>query len=269
MAYPTVVSLTPSTFGSDATSHAVAMPASGVLAGMGLVCVFTNDGNATVTTPNGWTAKSSDAATTTLRLSVYVKVADGTEGGTTVDFVTSATEQAAAQVYLLSTWFGALTGFEVGTAASDAGGASTQPDPPSLTPSWTGDTMFLAIWGHSNSTVTDTYSSNYTNGAEADSGDTTAAAQVASCRRFIQAAAENPGAGSFSGGAAWVAQTLAVRGGASAGGGGGGQGGGGRGKGGGGTGGGGTGGNPGQPPKKPDARIFGSSRKRRDLMHGF
>lgn len=58
--------------------------------------------------------------------------------------------------------------------------------------------------------------------------------------------------------------------GAGTGGGGGGQGGGrSRGGGGGGSGGGGTGGNPGQPPKKTDARVFGSSRKRRFMLGGF
>ncbi len=65
-----------------------------------LLCIFTNDGAATVTTPSGWTSKGTQLSSNSgVRQRVFAKIASGSEDGTTVDFVTSASESAAAQVY--------------------------------------------------------------------------------------------------------------------------------------------------------------------------
>src|SRR5690349_17425685 len=95
--YPVVASVTETSFASDTTSHAVSMPAT-VNAGDGLIVIITTDGSATITVPVGWKELYTEANGTALRGSAYVRVGRGTEGGTTVDFVTSAAESAAAQV---------------------------------------------------------------------------------------------------------------------------------------------------------------------------
>ena len=105
LAAPVVTSVTETAFGTDTTDHYVNMPAT-VNAGDLLIVLFTNDRNETVTTPAGWTALASDANGQAVRLSVYYKIAAGTEDGTTVNFVTSSTEQAAAQVYRITNWHG-------------------------------------------------------------------------------------------------------------------------------------------------------------------
>src|SRR4030043_579774 len=98
LAAPVVRSETETAFGTDTTNHYVNMPAT-VGAGDLLIVVFTNDGNATVTTPDGWSSLASDANDSAVRLSVCYRTAAGTEGGAVGDFVTSAAEQAAAQAY--------------------------------------------------------------------------------------------------------------------------------------------------------------------------
>lgn len=126
-------------FNTDATAHLVAMPPTGtVKVGDLLMAVFASDGSATVTTPAGWTSKFSGVNGTAVRLGVYVKDAVGTEGGTTVDFVTSAAEKAVAQVFHFRAqeWDGNIANIETAIAAS---GATLNPDPPSLAPTWGGD----------------------------------------------------------------------------------------------------------------------------------
>ena len=105
LAAPAVASVTETAFGADTADHYVNMPAA-VDTGDLLIVLFTNDGSATVTTPAGWSLLASNASGAQVRLSVYYKIAAGTEGGTTVNFVTSAAEQAAAQVYRITNWHG-------------------------------------------------------------------------------------------------------------------------------------------------------------------
>ena len=123
LAVPVVASVTETAFGTDTTDHYVNIPAT-VNAGDLLIVLFTNDGSATVTIPSGWTELASDTRWSSVWLSVYYKIAAGTEGGTTVDFVTSAAEEAAAQVYRISNCHG-TTPPEISTAAT---GTDTTPE---------------------------------------------------------------------------------------------------------------------------------------------
>jgi len=126
MAFPVIESVTETTFASDTTAHAVSMPAS-VNAGDALIVIFTNDGSATVTTPAGWTQLYTLANGTALTGGAYAKVASGSEGGGTVDFVTSATESASAQCYRISGWHGLMAGIAAGTAGSVTTGTTADP----------------------------------------------------------------------------------------------------------------------------------------------
>lgn len=209
MTFPTIQSITETTFGSDATSHAVAMPAT-VNSGDLLVCLFANDGSATVTTPSGW--RAVDSATTPssrVRGGIYAKSADGTEDGTTVDFVTSASEQAAAQVYRITGWGGDVSNdVAASTAATSDDG---NPDPANLAPAWGAkDTMWLVVSFTSTNNAISTYPTNYTSGQQASSGSATTAAQSASARRSLNASSENPGTFAYAATVAYAAWTIAI-----------------------------------------------------------
>ena len=210
LAAPAVASVTETAFGTDATPHNVTMPAT-VNAGDLLIVLFTNDGNATVTTPGGWTQLASNVSGTEVRLSVYYKKAAGTEGGTTVNFNTSASEQAAAQVYRITDWHGTSPP-EISTAAT---GTSTAPDPPSLNPAAWGvaDTLWLAVAGQDRGNQgAASYPASYTNGTSTlSNGAGNDNCRTLSGRKALVADSENPGTFTLPASEQWVAFTIAVR----------------------------------------------------------
>jgi preprotein translocase subunit YajC len=211
LAAPLVTSVTETEFGTDTTYHYVNMPAM-VNTGDLLIVLFTNDGSATVTTPAGWSLLASNANGSAVRLSVYYKIAGGTEGGTTVNFVTSASEQAAAQVYRITNWHG-TTPPEIST---DVTGTSTAPNPASLNPAgWdVADTLWIAVAGQDRGDEdgTTAYPASYTNGISTLSAeDDTSSCRTLSARRVLAAASEDPGAFTIPVSQEWVAFTIAVR----------------------------------------------------------
>jgi hypothetical protein len=212
LAAPVVASVTETAFGTDTTSHYVNMPAT-VNAGDLLIVLFTNDGSATVTTPDGWSLLASNARGTAVRLSVYYRIAAGTEGGTTVNFVTSASEQAAVQVYRITDWHG-TTPPEISTAAT---GTSTAPNPAFLNPAaWdVADTLWLAVAGQDRgdqSGIT-AYPSSYEDGISTQSSvpAMTGVCRTHSARGVLAVASENPSAFTIPVSEEWVAFTIAVR----------------------------------------------------------
>ena len=209
LAAPAVASVTETAFGTDTTDHYVSMPAT-VDAGDLLIVLFTNDEGATVTTPSGWNLLASDANGTQVRLSVYYKIAAGTEGGTTVNFVTSPAQEAAAQVYRITNWHG-TTPPEISTAVT---GTNTRPDPASLDPAgWdVADTLWIAVAGQDRGQGTPTaYPAYYTNGISTLSSATTDNCRTLSARRVLAAASEDPGPFTIPASEEWVAFTIAVR----------------------------------------------------------
>jgi hypothetical protein len=210
LAAPVVASVTETAFGTDTTDHNVNMPAT-VNAGDLLIVLFTNDGSATVTTPAGWSLLASDTSGSAVRLSVYYKIAAGTEGGTTVNLVTSASEQAVAQVYKITNWHG-TTPPEISTVAT---GADTRPNPASLNPAgWdVADTLWLAVAGQDRGDQlgTTAYPVHYTDGTSTLSSSGTANCRTLSARRVLAIASENPGAFTIPAWEEWVAFTIAVR----------------------------------------------------------
>jgi len=210
LAAPVVASVTETAFGTDTTDHNVDIPAM-VNAGDLLIVLFTNDGNANVTTPVGWTQLASNASGAAVRLSVYYKIAEGTEGGTTVNFVTSAAEQAAAQVYSITDWHG-TTPPEISTAAT---GTSTRPNPASLDPAgWdVAETLWIAVAGQDRGDQGEptAYPASYTDGISTLSSNGTGSCRTHSAQRVLAVASENPGAFTIPVSEQWVASTIAVR----------------------------------------------------------
>lgn len=205
MAFPVVESVTPSNF-ANATSHLVAMPAT-VNVGDLLIALIATDGVASVTTPANWNSLHS-SATAANRLGSYYKIAVGDEDGTTVDFVTSATETMAAQVYRISNWHG-TTPPEIGAPASAGSG---DPDPPSLIPSWgAADTLWLAEYGSDAVSTATAYPTDYTDGITASAGGA-GQCSIGSARRNLNATSDNPGTFTVTDNTkAWVAQTIAIQ----------------------------------------------------------
>jgi hypothetical protein len=210
LAAPSVASVTETAFGSDTTNHYVSMPVT-VNAGDLLIALFTNDGSATVTTPAGWTALASNAANGAVRLSVYYKIAAGTEGDTTVNFVTSSAEEASAQVYRITDWHG-TTPPEISTAVT---GTSMMPNPVSLNPAgWdVANTLWLAVAGQDrgDQSGTTTYPASYTDETSTLSSGGTGSCRTHSARRVRVIASENPGTFTIPVTEEWVAFTIAVR----------------------------------------------------------
>lgn len=213
--FPPVDSVTSTVFSANSTAHNVEMPGY-VEAGDLLLVLFTNDGSATVTDPDGaggWTQQTTAANGTNVRGSVWAKVADGSEGGTTVNFVTSGSETAAAQVYhvLAAYWEGSLSG---GVAASSGVSSTTQnPNPPSLDPAaWgTEDTTWIAYAAGGTYTSVTTYPSGFTNGLHNNGGTGTSGASVGSARIRSATASIDPGSFTMNARQSSVAFTIAIR----------------------------------------------------------
>ncbi len=212
-ASPDVASVTETIFATDVVDHPVDMPGT-VTAGDLLLLFITNDGNATVTKPVGWTQYWGPTTGSALRAGGYAKVAVGDEGSTTVNFVTTAAEQAAAQVYRIQNWYGALGGLAVGsyvisTALAPGG---TTADPPSLSPVWgAADTLWISVVHTSSARSIVSGSVGYSNLISTRSSETTNAGQIGSMRLSAHLATEDPDVFTFSGtGVTSVSQTIAI-----------------------------------------------------------
>jgi hypothetical protein len=210
LAAPAVASVTETAFGTDTTDHYVSMPAT-VDTGDLLIVVFANDRDESVTTPSGWTELASDTSGPHIRLSVYYRIATGTEGSTTVNFVTSDNEEAAAQVYRITNWHG-TTPPEISTAAS---GTDAAPDPASLNPGgWdVADTLWIAVAGQDRGAQpgTTAYPVGYTDGISTLSSGGTGSCRIHSARRVLATASEDPSAFTIPVSEQWVAFAIAVR----------------------------------------------------------
>jgi hypothetical protein len=128
-----------------------------------------------------------------------------------VDFVTSAAEEGAAQVFRITDWHG-TTPPEISTAAT---GTSTAPNPASLNPAgWdVASTLWIAVAGQDrgDQSGTTAYPASYADGTSTLSSLTTGSCRIYSASRVLAAAWENPGAFTIPVWEEWVALTIAVR----------------------------------------------------------
>jgi len=213
--FPQVTSVTPSTFTTLDTSHAVAMPAA-VAAGDLLLAVLTSRA-ASLTTPAAWTAKlnavfQGEPFTGSAGFGVFAKIADGSEASGTVNFeTTTATPSLAAQVYRVRRWRGDLAGVAIGTAVA---GSSLSPNPTSLTAPWgAARTLWIAAAGSVNDgepfiAAPAGYSGLVSTVAAAGSNNRSA---VGSAWLESEAASENAGAFMLDGPEAWAAVMIGVQ----------------------------------------------------------
>lgn len=206
----TNTSVTPDT--TDTNTHAVALPAN-IQAGNLLIIILAlwEDNTArTVTTPATWTQLYNIVGTGTIRRFVaYYKVASGSEGAS-VTVTASSTVGWACNSYRISNYTGV-------PEAATAGGTSTTPNPPSVTPSWGArNTLWIAVEGDADATTTAVTSpANYTNQLTAVRSPNPIASgtgpRLSSALRELNAASEDPGTWTIPSSDPWNAATIAVR----------------------------------------------------------
>ena len=207
--YANIVSVTQVNFATVTTDHFITLPPV-INSGNGILILLTNDSDASVTTPDDWDRLYTEANGTALRGSAYTLISDGTEGGSSVNFITSVAVKCSAQIYLIDNWNGSLAGFHNGIVTELTSGITI--NPPSLTPYWgNGKNIYLAVLHTSTSQTVSSAPANYTDLTQTATGNTTGDAQCISARRLVESNSESPGVFTMSGsGASKVCNLIAI-----------------------------------------------------------
>jgi hypothetical protein len=139
----------------------------------------------TITTPSGWTRIIGNAKDPVV--GVYAKVADGTEDGTNVNFVTSNSQRGSVHVLRFTAWAGNLdpgVRAVIGAAASTGSGAT-------LGVGASADVHWVAFQAKSSGGAWGTAPSGYSNENKTNvSEDSLSSASIASAARTNTAAFE-------------------------------------------------------------------------------
>lgn len=190
---------------SDVTTLSVTLPTHA--AGDLLLVIMCIDGNPAITPPSGWSSVYNGTNSTNCRLAAYV--ADAVASGSAEanpQFTFAAAQQGSALAY-------AIPGGDPAKVAAGAGttGATTSPDPTSVTSGVTADHLFIAICGaDNNSSVTVTgFPTGYTNTASAWNGNVNSALVATAEKATTGSTSDNPSAFTLSGSEQWVANALA------------------------------------------------------------
>lgn len=213
MAFPQV-GATATTDGTAATANAVVNLPTGIAADHLLIVLHRSASNATAhaVSGGGWTNLVNDASDASNdRISLWFRVADGTEGATIT--ITQTSSKLASIAYRITGHDSVANPPQVSTVAV---GTNTLPDPPSLTPTggpkdflW----LWLGGWEGEQTSPPGGNPTNYTNPLGASSGIAGAVAtncRVATARRELNAASEDPPSWTISASDDWSAFTLAV-----------------------------------------------------------
>lgn len=194
--------------GSDSTSHVIDLPAS-VNTNDLLVMLVQCTGSSVSVDPTGFTslAAFSDVG------EIFYKYADGTEGGTTVEFTTDTSNEHAVITFAI----GGHNGSGSLENATATGAISSSPNFPELTPSWgEAETLWIASIGfqHVGAAPTITGPSGYTlSETTADTGSSAVASNhlIYAVGKLSVASSEDPPTCSLSSSVTWRAITLGVR----------------------------------------------------------
>ena len=181
-------------------------PATGVDAGDLLINLGGNDG----TGDSAVSVPSTDiiTATNAQNHGIYAayETADGDEGGTTYTVDLTGTEELQAYSICISNWSG--TAPEASTLSN---GSSAAPNANSITPSWSGDTLYITVctWNGDAGGVS-AWPSGYTgNQTEGQVGTVNGCAFAT---KTGAAGAEDAGAWTLTNSVGWQAVTIAVKG---------------------------------------------------------
>lgn len=209
-AFPNLLSRTTTPVPASGTNHLITMPAT-VNAGDLLIVEFASFGSSAVTTPAGWNLISSLNDAGSIRSSTYWKSADGSEGGTTVNFVTVNSVNGCAIVSRIQA--GTWSGTPERTAVA-AGVSTVNPNPPNHTASWGAmNTLWLATFCGDNGGAGETISvyPYPDDNIKVVAGSGTFAATTAGCSVESATASLNPGTFTRSQTGRAVSSTVAIR----------------------------------------------------------
>ena len=207
MAAPTVAGTNSSIDTADVTT--VDLPAS-IASGDLLICWFECDQTRSITDWDDFTELFLKSKSGNHTLWAAYRIADGTAGATIIVTI-NASERSAHQTFRITGWHG-TTPPEVGIAP--AAETSEFPDPPSLAPSWGAEDTTLWMLGlgiDTGNTTVDSYPTNYTNGVRNNNGGGGPGANLATCRRELNASPEDPGTFDLSTSDGVLVNTLAIR----------------------------------------------------------
>lgn len=212
MAFPSAGTPVDTDFATSVTSMAVNMPATVDAGDLLIAIVSVRNALTWNTIPTGWNKISESAGGGSVgELSIFYKIADGSEDGGTATWVASVGSSAAWMVIRVTGWHG-TTPPEVGTAAS---GDASNANPPSVAPSWgSDDNLFIAVAGNAATGETTGFTAAPTNyGSLRNNGASSGGAtcNVASATRQLAAASDDPGTFTPNSNRFWAAQTIAIR----------------------------------------------------------
>lgn len=196
-------------FATSVTSMAVNMPTA-VMAGELLIAlVSVRNAGTWNTIPTGWTELDAQLGGGSVgELTVFYKIADGTENGTTPTWIASTGTSAAWLVLRITDWHG-TTPPELAKTSGDA----TNANPPTVTASWgSDDNLFIAV--ASNAATTGGFTAaptNYTNLQSNGASSGGAEVSVAFAIRKLAAASDDPGTFTPNSNRFWAAMTIVVR----------------------------------------------------------
>jgi hypothetical protein len=205
MSFPVVAAVNGGGETSDATNHTVNLPA-GIVAGNLLLVFFCSDDDAeAITFPGGWTQLFQDSGSTYMTFGAWYRIADGTEGAT-ITVTTASAEMTAHTSYRITGYIGVP---EVGVSVT---ATSTAPNPPNLAPTWGAlDTLWFAVEGNDDgTTLVSGWPANYGSNRN-DKGLNSLGCAIGTCRRELNAAAEDPAAFTIDASERWVANIVAIK----------------------------------------------------------
>jgi hypothetical protein len=224
--------------GGNVTTFEVTLP-SDVQAGDVIAIAVATDGDQTgnpaLTIPSdhsGWrkwyafghvwydaydTAIGSPVATTdgSATGQVFYKIADGSEGGTTVTVNLSASEAAAWTATVLqnvdTSGYGSSP-YGPPLTSANSGGGTGNPDPPSLTSGFGAvDTLWMAVGDWDGNRALTSYAQYYTLGQAQARVAASTGCGVVSAYRQVQTATEDPGNYTLAAADGWIGFTLAFK----------------------------------------------------------
>ena len=212
MAFPQVASITETSFSSAATSHAANYPAT-VNAGE-LLLIFASFNGAVTVSATGYTEMWDAQASSFVTGAAYKKAAAGSEGGGTIDVVTSVAATGAVKIYRITNFVDRPDASDADAAAVGTFNSGTQQASTTVTAGWgTEDNLFITVaaTGDDDAAVS-TYPTNYGNGVNTLSeGGVDTSAAVGSARRELAASSDNAGDFTLDSTEAWVLCAVVVR----------------------------------------------------------
>ena len=198
-------------FSTDATSFVVNLPAT-VFSGNLLILAAGSENPSQTQVPAGWT-ELANIVSGQGGIQIYTKLADGTEGGTTVTLTTAgAGGQLATIVDQINNFSGTIA-TDIDISAAQFAFPNTV-DPNAVTASWGSDeNLFIPYHGGGQSGLAvawSAFSSSYGNTVQITTTDN-GSAYIGSCARALTADTDDPGAWTGTGNGQGYTYTLVLK----------------------------------------------------------